>query len=184
MRFSLTTAFLLMTIAALAVSHWKLHQEVCRYRNADLDLSDPTWIHYKRLACKEPGTWKWRVYLPNGDFTVRMNIPGQIAIQNYTLAADIKEKPFDLVVSVRDGFVATTAGRDTFDSVWSTKQIQRAQDSWRPVFNDGRQVDKPPSFHAEFISNGLGGPFVIIRRRDAIPWGRHPQTAATQGVKK
>jgi len=72
-RFSLLTAILLTTIAAMGVAIWQLSEELQPLRNevvrlrqeqGRLTITDPNKIYAIRVMTDEPDTWKWRVYLP------------------------------------------------------------------------------------------------------------------------
>jgi hypothetical protein len=74
-RFSLPTAFLLMTIVCLAtvmVLLWRevgpLRAEVRRLRDevGALSVDDPTKPCAIRVRTKDEYTWKWRVWIPEG----------------------------------------------------------------------------------------------------------------------
>ena len=75
-RFSLTTLVLLVTILSLALVIWRLapyRQEALRLRNevGYLSVSDPSKVHAIRVMTTQEGSWRYRVWIPEGrDFLI------------------------------------------------------------------------------------------------------------------
>ena len=76
-RFSLLTMMLVTAVVCLGVSHFhttrQLHQanqELRQLRTevGSLTIDDSTQVYAVAIPCNEPLTWKWRVYLPPGNW--------------------------------------------------------------------------------------------------------------------
>jgi len=88
-RFSILWLLTLMLLACISESHYRVSQhnlqqsvEICdltqsvkefRDELGHIEVTDPTKAYVRQLACSEPFTWKYRVFLPaNKPFGIRI----------------------------------------------------------------------------------------------------------------